>query len=99
MNTYKNNYKYKLLFYSMNHPTYHVIQYICEQIINILKIDNTINYDIDLLNNPKCILYKCIKKHVKFDIEKYQSLMLNNTDIKTITQIYYNLYDKIKLNN
>jgi hypothetical protein len=39
----KENYKNKLLFYSMNHPTKYVIQFICEEIINTLKIENTIN--------------------------------------------------------
>ena len=88
----KKNYKHKLLFYSTNHPSYHVIQFICKQIIEILQIKNTINYEIDLLIDPKCILYKCIKKHVKFEIDNFHPCVLNNTDIKTITQLYYNTY-------
>lgn len=85
----KQNYKDKLLFYSMNHPSKYVIQFICEQIISILQIDNTINYNSDLLNHPKCILYACIAKKVTFDI---------NTDIpevEKLAQLYFNTYKEI----
>jgi hypothetical protein len=91
----KQNYKEKLLFYSMNHPTKYVIQYICENIIKYLQIKNTINYDIDLLSNPKCILYKCISKNINFDINNHNALTLNNTDINKIAQLYYDTYKKI----
>lgn len=91
----KNNYKDKLLFYSMNHPTKYVIQFICEQIINILQIQNTLDYDIDILNNTKCILYKCISKNVNFDINNHNCLTLCLTDVGEITQLYYNTYKEI----
>lgn len=91
----KNNYKDKLLFYSMNHPTKYLIQFICERIIDILQIRNTINYNIDTLNNPKCILYKCISKNVNFDINNYKSLTLNLDNNEKITQLYYNTYKEI----
>ena len=94
-NYIKNNYKNKLLFYSMNHPTKYVIQFICEQIINTLQIQNTINYNIDLLSNPRCILYKCISKNVNFDINNHASLTLGITDIKKTTQLYYATYKAI----
>lgn len=93
----KENYKDKLLFYSMNHPTKYVIQYICEKIINILQFQNTINYNIDVLNDPKCILYKCISKNVNFDINNHNALTLNNTDINKITNLYYDTYREIEL--
>ena len=91
----KQNYKEKLLFYSMNHPTKYVIQNICEEIIKYLQIENTINYDIDLLSNTKCILYKCISKNVNFDINNNNPLVLNNTDINKITELYYDTYKQI----
>jgi hypothetical protein len=91
----KENYKEKLLFYTMNHPTKYVIQYICDEIIKYLKIENTINYDIDVLNNTKCILYKCISKNINFDINNHNVLTSNNTDINKITQLYYDTYIKI----
>jgi len=92
----KQNYKNKLLFYSMNHPTKYVIQYICEKIVDILQIQNTINYNIDILDNVKCILYKCISKNVNFDINMHNPLIINNiTDIDKITQLYYDTYKEI----
>lgn len=91
----KQNYKDKLLFYSMNHPTKYLIQFICEEIVNILQIQNTINYHIDVLDNPKCILYKCISKNVNFDINHHNALTLNNTDINKFAQLYYDTYKQI----
>jgi hypothetical protein len=93
----KNNYKDKLLFYSMNHPTKYVIQFICEKIIDILKIPNTIDYNIDVLKNPKCILYKCISKNVNFDINSINSnaFLYDITDNEKIAQLYYNTYKEI----
>lgn len=91
----KDNYKDKLLFYSMNHPSKYVLQYLCEKINNILQIPNTINYDIDPLNNPRCILYKCISKNVHFDVNNDNVLTLNNKDIIQITQMYFDTYKEI----
>lgn len=94
----KNNYKDKLLFYSMNHPTKYVIQIICEEIINILQIQNSIDYNIDTLENTKCILYKCISKNVNFDINNCNALTLGITDIDKITHLYYDTYKKLGVN-
>jgi hypothetical protein len=91
----KLNYKEKLLFYSMNHPSKHVIQFICKEIIDILQIKNTINYEIDILNNPKCILYKCISKNVNFDINTHTALTSGITDINKIAQMYFDTYKTI----
>jgi hypothetical protein len=94
----KNNYKDKLLFYSMNHPTKHVIRYICKIIIHILKIENTIDYKIDMLeNNTRCILYKCIQKNVNFDITLETPLLDNETDLKKIINKYYDSYKETNL--
>jgi len=93
----KNNYKDKLLFYSFNHPTKYLIQFICEKIINILNIKNTIDYDIDPLDFVKCILYKCISKNVNFNIDKCTPFILGykDKDNYNITQLYYKTYKKI----
>jgi hypothetical protein len=93
----KNNYKEKLLFYSMNHPTNFVIQYICEEIINILLFPNTINYTIDILSSPKCILYKCIQKNVNFNIDNHKPSTLDKQNIYEISQLYYNTYKDLNL--
>jgi hypothetical protein len=90
----KQNYKDKLLFYSVNHPTKYLIQFICKEIINILQINNTINYNIDYLTGIKCILYKCISKNVNFDVNNQNAYALGNIDNKKITQLYYDAYAK-----
>jgi hypothetical protein len=88
-------YKNKLLFYSMNHPTKYLMQYICEEIIRILQLPNTINYEVDVLANPRCPLYKCIQKCVNFDINEYKPLTLGKTSIIEITHLYYDTYKEI----
>jgi hypothetical protein len=92
----KNNYKEKLLFYSMNHPSKYLLQFICENIINILNIDNSINYTIDPLNYPKCILYKCLESTVRFKISNDN---ISTRDTFSITKQYYDTYDKINFKN
>jgi len=94
----KQNYKENLLPYSMNHPTKYIIKYVCEEIVKHLQIENTMNYIIDVLDDPKCIIYKCISKNVKFDINNYGASLLNKTNVYDITQIYYNVYNQIGFN-
>ena len=62
------NYKDKLLFYSMNHPTYHLLKFVSEQIVLLLNLKN-INYKHHEIDNSKCIIYKCIQKVVKFNVD------------------------------
>ena len=89
------NYRDKLLFYSMNHPTKYLLQFLSENIINISNIDNTINYKIDPLNDPRCILYKCIENVVNFKI--VNDFKTNNfIDTVSITKLYFDTYNKIK---
>lgn len=99
----KENYKNKLLFYSVNHPTKYTIQHVCSQIIQLFyfenNVDYVIDYDADTLNNPTCILYKCIQKNVNFDISKYNSSIsihsYKNINLETATQLYYIVYHKL----
>ena len=49
----------------------------------------------DILNDPKCILYKCIQKNVNFDINNHNFLTLGLTNVGEITQLYYNTYKEI----
>jgi hypothetical protein len=98
----RNNYKDKLLFYSMNHPSKYLIQYICQEIMNHLQIQSNINYNIDILNNieqPLCILYKCIQKNVNFDINNCKPFLHGKNNIKDITQIYYDTYTNLGIKN
>mgnify|MGYP006139219085 CR=1 FL=1 len=88
------NYRDKLLFYSMNHPSKYVLQFICEHIINLLNIKNNINYTIDPLKRTRCILYKCLKNAIRFNIDN-DIITCNLTDVFSITKLYFDTYDKI----
>ena len=96
----KNNYKDKLLFYTPNHPSKYLIQFICEEILKLLEIQdlNVINYNIDLLENSyRCILYKCIQKNVNFDITKHLPKLTGPPiDNYTVVKMYYDAYNKIE---
>jgi len=92
------NYKHKLLFYSMNHPSKYVLQFVGESILNLLDIPTTtINYDTDPLSSIKCIMYKCIQPCVFFDINKCEPYMYKTNNIQDICELYYNVYNEIQL--
>lgn len=93
----ESNYRDELLFYSMNHPSKFLLQFICEKINTILNIDNNIDYSIDPLNKVRCILYKCLESVVTFDINKYGIITNNVTDPFLITKLYFETYDKINV--
>jgi hypothetical protein len=98
-NFIENNFKEKLLFYSMNHPTKYVIEFICEEIVNIVQIPNTINYGTNILDNTKCILYKCIQPLVHFDINKETMKTCEHTDIFSIVESYHKIYSQLYSKN
>jgi len=106
VNYIKDNYKNKLLFYSMNHPTKILLQFVANEIIKKLNnvfvdghlseisVDNSINYNIDPLNEPKCIIYSCIQNAVNFDISKEQFALCDKHDAESITRLYYDTYNE-----
>jgi hypothetical protein len=87
----KSNYKQKLLFYTFNHPSKYLLQFIANEIIKILGIENTINMDIDPFDFERYILYSCLQKMVYFNINEYSPYINNKTSIKEI----YNIYQKL----
>jgi hypothetical protein len=91
------NYKKKLLFYSINHPTKYLLHYISIEILKILGINyNGINTNIDpLYSNERCILYECIKNVVEFDINKHNPKHNNVENINDICYNYYKSYDTV----
>jgi hypothetical protein len=94
----KNNYKKKLLFYSMNHPSKYIFYYILDQIKQILNIDG--NREIDpLRSNYRGILYRCIQKVVEFNIEEEKPKLLDTSDPRTIVEKYYISYNNNQLRN
>lgn len=68
----KNNWKNNLLFYTSNHGTLHLYQYLAQQICKKIGL----SFDsIDLKQDPqqkacRLILYSCLENIVKFDLTK-----------------------------
>jgi hypothetical protein len=93
----RENYKHKLLFYSMNHPTKFLLQFVCQRITELLNLPNSIDYVIDQISNPKCILYKCIQKVVHFDVNSCELLTLENKNIHDVCSLYYSAYKNVNL--
>jgi len=91
------NYKNKLLFYTPNHPSNLVLQYICENLLFYLNENNNIDYYSDPLSANKNIIYKCVQKVVNFSINECLPLTDNENDNYLITQKYFNYYLKIGL--
>ena len=73
------------------------MQKINEKKIKILKIKNTINYDLDVLDGTKCILYKCIQNVVNFNINDCEPIINKESRIEEIVKIYYNSYNDAKI--
>jgi hypothetical protein len=89
----KNNYKSKLLFYTINHPSKYVLQFICENILFYLnETTQTMNYNLDPLNVEKSIIYKCVQKVVKFDVNKEIPKSNNLDENFAIIQSYFDTY-------
>jgi hypothetical protein len=78
------NYKNKLLFYTFNHPTKHLLQFIALEIIKILNIPDKINYDLDPFIDERGILYSCIQKMVHFNIRECTPFMNGYSGINDI---------------
>ena len=78
------NYKDRLLFYTFNHPTKYLLQFVALEIINILSIKDTIDYTIDPLANDRGILYSCIQKMVNFNIKTCTPFMHGSSEINDI---------------
>lgn len=96
-NFIEKNYKDKLLFYSMNHPSKYNFHYVAEIILEDLNIENKINYDIDpLFNHERGILYKALQKVVNFNITEHQPRLHNYNllNIEDISNKYYEIYKK-----
>lgn len=86
----KNNYKNKLLFYTFNHPSKYLLQFIAKEIIKGLNIEDTINYDLDPFDNDRYILYKCIQNIVDFNVDDHKPSINNKTTVKEIYEMTLN---------
>ena len=98
-NFIKNNYKNKLLFYSMNHPSYYLFEYICNEILTLLNLEllqNTFEKKDLLYMNDRGILYKSIQKCVNFDINTHTPSINKTSNINEIINMYLLEYQKQK---
>jgi hypothetical protein len=90
----ENNYKNKLLFYSVNHPTYFLLSHIVATIFKCVALDTTdVNLKLDPLSNNKLLLYSCIQKAVDFDITEHKPKMKEYTEVASICNKYYEAYE------
>jgi hypothetical protein len=80
----ENNYKDKLLFYTFNHPSKYLLQFIALEIVKILNIPDTIDKNLDPFSYERCILYSCIQKMVNFNIQSHEPCMNNCNNIYDI---------------
>jgi hypothetical protein len=78
------NFMDKLLFYTFNHPTKHLLQIIALEIIKILDIPDTINYNFDPFTDERGIMYSCIQTMVNFNIRDCTPFMNGYSDINDI---------------
>jgi len=91
-------YKKKLLFYSINHPTNILLEHIVKKIIKILNINHYSINNREKLPYPKCILHRSLSNILEFDIQQHQPYIIqNNNQLDTLSIIseYYSIYRNI----
>lgn len=93
----RDNYKKKLLFYSVNHPTKYLFHHLCEEIQTHFGFPKTMDYDLDPLRSIQCILYACIQNHVTFDHTKHAARTLGTSNPAAIAKLYYDTYSKLDM--
>jgi hypothetical protein len=96
------NYRRHLLFYSINHPTKYLLQYIAQQICDSLPISSKrMNRNIDPLNNFQGILYPYLQKYCFFDVLQHSPRIFvpPSTNLTNIEQIFNYYIDSYKSQN
>lgn len=97
-NFIRKNYKDTLLFHTIKHPTKALFHHVCHEILNILNIENTMDYWTDHLSgNIRNIMYKCVEQVINFK-QSVPLIDFNNAyhhDVKSVTQFYYNGYKQL----
>ena len=94
------NYKKQYLFYSMNHPTKFLFQFIANNIWKGVNVHGPdwINYDVCPLEHTRPYLYKCIQNNVNFDTTQYDRCLMGvETDKTNIAKTYVNEYVKVDI--
>jgi hypothetical protein len=93
----ENNFKKKLLFYTINHPTKYLLNYICEKICEILNIQY-VEQNLDPMET-KCVPIHCsLSKIVLFDIYEKQPILNNISGLNDVSKYLLELYENNKFN-
>jgi len=96
----KNNYKEKLLFYSINHPSKYLFSYLTDEILKYLNIDiKDYPNDLDPFNTLIIPIYICLKKSLNFDITQYNKIINNKSLYNKYIDVYRNIPDNILSKN
>ena len=98
-NFISHNAKHKLLFYSFNHPTQILLKYIVDKILDILNINTQISNNMDVLSQPKSILYSCLTNILEFNIDNHKPAISDNTTLEEIINLYFESYTHTGLSN
>lgn len=96
----KKYYRYKLLFYSINHPTKELLQWIISEILEIANLKEYsifIDLNYDPINSYISPLYKCLRKHLYFDIDVFNLRIMDNDNIDDILRAYQNEYLRLRI--
>jgi hypothetical protein len=94
-------FKEKLLFYTLNHPTKVLFEYISNSILSILKINiKEYSENIDVLKALIMPIYSTIQKKVYFKVDQYQNFQHFDLifNLENIILQYVEEYEKTDIN-
>ncbi|ATZ80334.1 hypothetical protein BMW23_0276 [Bodo saltans virus] len=94
-NFIENNFRKYLLFYTNNHPTKYLLNYICEQLCEILNIPYR-EQNIDPMDNKIIPIQMSLQNVVDFNIRNYVPILNNTCDYRNIANYLVDLYDNEK---
>jgi hypothetical protein len=86
----RENYRKLQLFYTLNHPSRHLLQHICAGILSHLKLPLNYNMSIDPLRNSRSPIYPAVRRALKLEFTQESFAAF---DGKSLTQSdYINLF-------
>ena len=98
-NFIEKTFKEKLLFYTFNHPTGVLLEYIALLIKENLDLNTQWPKCTDVLADSKGILYSCMQNILNFDIKQFPPNIVNYKNIEDIIQFYHTSYKTQGLTN
>ena len=91
-----NNYQKKLLFYTFNHPSKYILQYIVIEIFKYLNISISFDDNIDTLSSFIMLIYNSVHKNLNLQFEQHTTHIFSNIPFtkQQVFLIDINAYDK-----